>query len=67
MPNLNVIRPADANETAAAWEIAIHSKETPTAIVLGRHDVPVLETADKEGVKKELILYPKVMEKRLAK
>ncbi|GEN86999.1 transketolase [Oceanobacillus sojae] len=59
MPNLNIIRPADANETAAAWEIAIHSKETPTAIVLGRHDVPVLETADKEGVKKGAYIISK--------
>lgn len=52
MPNLTVIRPADANETKAAWEIAINSTETPTAILLGRHDVPVIQNASVEGVKK---------------
>lgn len=52
MPNLNVIRPADANETKAAWSIAINAKNTPTAIILGRHDIPVLENASLEGVKK---------------
>ncbi len=52
MPNLTVIRPADANETKAAWEIAINSAETPTAILLGRHDVPVIQNASVEGVKK---------------
>ncbi|ASN04303.1 transketolase [Virgibacillus necropolis] len=51
-PNLNVIRPADANETKAAWSIAINSKGTPTAIILGRHDVPVLPHASVEGVKR---------------
>ncbi|MFP7334467.1 transketolase [Shouchella clausii] len=52
MPNLNVIRPADANETKAAWLIAANSKKTPTAIILGRHDVPVLDNASLEGVQK---------------
>lgn len=52
MPNLNVIRPADANETKAAWLIAANSKITPTAIILGRHDVPVLDNASFEGVQK---------------
>ena len=52
MPNLNVIRPADANETKAAWSIAINAKNTPTAIILGRHDIPVLDSASLEGVQK---------------
>ncbi|PKG24800.1 transketolase [Niallia nealsonii] len=52
MPNLIVIRPADANETAAAWKIAIESKKTPVVLSLGRHDVPVLENASIEGVEK---------------
>lgn len=52
MPNLIVIRPADANETAAAWEIAVESKKTPVVMALGRHDVPVLENASFDGVKK---------------
>jgi transketolase len=45
-PKLRVIRPADANETAAAWRIAVDS-DGPTCLVLTRQDVPVLEgTAD---------------------
>ncbi len=46
MPGLRVIRPADANETAHAWRIAVDS-EGPTALILTRQGVPVLEgTAD---------------------
>lgn len=55
MPGISVIRPADANETAAAWRLAIESKDQPTALVLTRQNVPTLEgTSDKayEGVKK---------------
>jgi transketolase len=43
IPNLNVIRPADANETAAAWQVALTSTSTPTALILTRQDVPVLD------------------------
>ncbi len=43
IPNLNVIRPADANETAAAWHVALTSTSTPTALILTRQDVPVLD------------------------
>jgi transketolase len=42
MPQLRLIRPADANETVAAWRIALES-DGPTALVLTRQDVPVLE------------------------
>ena len=42
MPKLRVIRPADANETAQAWRIAIE-KGGPTALVLSRQNLPVLE------------------------
>ena len=46
MPGLRVIRPADANETAHAWRIAVDS-DGPTALILTRQNVPVLEgTAD---------------------
>jgi transketolase len=41
MPGLSVVRPADANETAAAWKIAVDS-DGPTALVLSRQDLPVL-------------------------
>ncbi len=48
MPGLRLIRPADANETAQAWRIAVDSSG-PTALVLTRQAVPVLEgTADGE-------------------
>jgi transketolase len=43
IPNLNVIRPADANETAAAWQLALTSESAPTALILTRQDVPVLD------------------------
>jgi transketolase len=42
MPGLRVIRPADANETARAWKVAIDA-DGPTALVLTRQNVPVLE------------------------
>ncbi|HEY5110133.1 MAG TPA: transketolase [Acidimicrobiales bacterium] len=45
MPGLRVIRPADANETAQAWRIAVDA-EGPTALILSRQDLPILvETA----------------------
>jgi len=53
IPHLYVIRPADANETAAGWVQALKAPESPKALVLTRQNVPVLEgTKDKaaEGV-----------------
>ncbi|HSL43912.1 MAG TPA: transketolase [Anaerolineales bacterium] len=47
VPNLNVIRPADANEVAQAWKVAITQKETPTALALTRQNVPTLEGTDR--------------------
>jgi len=43
MPNINVIRPADGNESSAAWKIAVEAKDAPTMLVLSRQDLPVLE------------------------
>ncbi len=43
MPNLSVVRPADANETKAAWKLAVTAKNHPTLLVLSRQDLPVLE------------------------
>jgi transketolase C-terminal domain/subunit len=48
MPNLCVIRPADANETSQAWELAI-TGDGPTALVLTRQDVAVLEGTSRPG------------------
>jgi transketolase len=42
MPGLRLVRPADANETAQAWKVAIDNFG-PTGLVLSRQDVPVLE------------------------
>ena len=42
IPNLNVFRPADINETLECWEIALKSKNTPSAIVLSRQKLPYL-------------------------
>jgi transketolase len=48
IPNLSVIRPADANETAQAWLAALNAPEAPKGLVLTRQGVPVLEgTAEK--------------------
>ena len=40
IPNLNVFRPADINETLECWQLALKSKETPSAIVLSRQKLP---------------------------
>jgi transketolase len=49
MPGLNLVRPADANETAEAWRLAVESEE-PVGLALSRQDVPVLEgTAELAG------------------
>jgi transketolase len=42
IPNFNLIRPADGNETAAAWKVALESTRTPTLLALSRQAVPAL-------------------------
>jgi transketolase len=49
IPDLCVVRPADANETAAAWRLAV-DHDGPVALVLTRQDVPVLDGTSVEGV-----------------
>ena len=56
IPNLNVFRPADYTETAAAWASAIGSEATPTAIVLTRQNLPQLEGSSKEAFKGGYVL-----------
>ncbi|MEJ6388160.1 transketolase [Gymnodinialimonas ulvae] len=46
-PNMNVFRPADAVETAEAWEIALTSRETPSTLALSRQGLPTLRTEHK--------------------
>ena len=43
MPNLTVIRPADATETAAAWQAALERRDGPTALALSRQNLPVFD------------------------
>lgn len=55
IPNLNVIRPADGNETRVAWKIALESKSTPTALVLTRQNLTAIDVKEaevEEGVRK---------------
>lgn len=55
VPNLSLIRPADANEVQAAWRLALESEHQPTALVLTRQNLPTLEGTKEnayEGVKK---------------
>ncbi|SFD89685.1 transketolase [Bacillus sp. OV194] len=55
MPGLSVIRPADAYESVAAWKLALESVDQPTALVLTRQNLPILEGTKEsayENVKK---------------
>ena len=55
MPNVQVIRPADGNETSAAWIQALETNNKPTILVLSRQNLPVLPNSKemaKEGVSK---------------
>jgi transketolase len=46
IPNLWVIRPADANETSVAWKVALERADGPVALLLTRQDVPVLDRSE---------------------
>ncbi|EJW16859.1 transketolase [Paenibacillus alvei] len=53
IPNVTVIRPADANETSAAWAYTLQNQSNPVVLVLTRQNLPILEggvTASREGV-----------------
>jgi transketolase len=55
IPNLLVIRPGDANETAVAWQVALEQKSRPVALVLSRQNMPTLDRsrfALAEGVRR---------------
>lgn len=62
MPNLNVIRPADGNEVIAAWRRAVTETKRPTALILTRQNLPVLEgTAElaEEGINRGAYILSK--------
>ena len=42
-PNVNAVRPADANETALAWKFALEQTDGPCALVLSRQNLPILD------------------------
>ena len=46
IPNVLVLRPADAEETAVAWRIALEQRNRPVCLLLSRQNLPVLEKAD---------------------
>lgn len=52
VPGLTVIRPADANETTAAWKLAMLRQNNPTALICSRQKLPILDPTD----------YPRVSE-----
>lgn len=52
MPNVNVFRPADSNETAAAYKVAMEQRETPTVICCSRSTVPALTSSSIENASK---------------
>ncbi len=54
VPNLIVIRPADANETAVAWRVSVETRDRPVVLVLTRQDLPTLDRgkhASAEGLR----------------
>ena len=56
IPNCNVIRPCDSRETYAAWERALKSQETPTALILSRQNLPILGSKYKDVAKGAYII-----------
>ncbi|WP_226001095.1 transketolase [Paenibacillus sp. BJ-4] len=55
IPNLTVIRPADGNETSAAWAYALENKKNPVALVLTRQNLPILAASAehaREGIQR---------------
>jgi len=49
IPGLTVLRPADANETAAAWRVALEDPNGPVALILNRHRLPILPGTDEKA------------------
>ena len=56
LPNMTVFRPADPNETAAAWFYAVTNKTTPTSLVLTRQNLPLYDIDGKVALKGAYIL-----------
>ena len=63
IPNTHVIRPADERETYAAWKVALKSTKTPTALILSRQNLPLLENSSEEGVERGAYVISKEKKK----
>jgi transketolase len=50
IPGLTVLRPADANETVAAWRVTVEHRRGPVALLLSRQNLPILPGTDTAGV-----------------
>jgi transketolase len=50
IPNLNVIRPADGNETSGAYKVAVANRETPTVLAMSRQNLPQIAGSSIDGV-----------------
>jgi transketolase len=64
MPHMRLIRPADANETAVAWKLAIESTKHPTALALSRQAVPTFDRtkyASAEGVRQGAYIFSEAL------
>ena len=58
-PSVMVLRPADAEETTAAWKMAMENIYTPTALILSRQDVASVPNTSEAGVKKGAYIVSK--------
>ena len=59
IPNMRVIRPCDERETYAAWAEALKSTRQPTALILSRQNLPLLEGSNAEGLSKGAYIISK--------
>lgn len=59
IPNLNVFRPCDANELVACWNVILNNYETPSALLLSRTDVPILENTKDIDISKGAYILKK--------
>jgi transketolase len=65
MPHMRLIRPADANETAEAWKLAMESTRHPTALALTRQAVPTFDRtkyASAEGVRRGAYVFSETLQ-----
>src|SRR5690606_20277832 len=56
MPGFTEFRPADSKETAAGWYAALTRRESPTALILSRQNLPLYEETGKEALKGGYVL-----------